>query len=204
MRGMTPKLDTSEPLVPRRGFLSLVVIAGAGVLEAGEALALPEPKRFVLDDDGRFPNSKLSALVYEGALSGGDLASKFEARFEKNGWTGSWRNGLYRTHHYHSTAHEVLGVYSGQVSVRLGGPSGPLVTLRAGDVAVVPAGVAHKNEEQSNDFRVVGAYPRGTSADMQYGEEGERPRTDRNIAAVPLPGADPVLGKSGPLLKLWA
>jgi uncharacterized protein YjlB len=142
--------------------------------------------------------------VYEGALSGSDLASAFESRFEQHGWTGSWRNGLYRRHHYHSTAHEVLGVYSGKVSVRLGGPSGPVVILRAGDVAVVPAGVAHKNEEQSSDFRVVGAYPSGTSADLKYGEDGERPLTDRNIAAVPLPVADPVLGKSGPLMTLWA
>jgi uncharacterized protein YjlB len=131
------------------------------------------------------------------------LASRFEALFEQNGWTGSWRNGLYRTHHYHSTAHEVLGVYRGSVKVRLGGPEGPVVELRAGDVAVIPAGVAHKNEAQSDDFAVVGAYPTGTSPDMQYGKAGERPRTDRNIAAVALPESDPTTGKNGALTRLW-
>jgi uncharacterized protein YjlB len=77
------------------------------------------------------------------------------------------------------------------------------MTLRAGDVAVLPAGVAHKNESQSNDFAVVGAYPEGTSADLRYGEKGERPRTDQNIAAVKRPPADPVQGKTGALVRLW-
>jgi uncharacterized protein YjlB len=89
------------------------------------------------------------------------------------------------------------------VRVRLGGKQGKLVELQAGDVAVLPAGVAHKNEGQSRDFRVVGAYPTGTSADMQYGKDGERPRTDKNIASVPLPKADPVAGPKGPLKRLW-
>lgn len=163
-----------------------------------------EPRTQLLKDTGQFPNSRLPALIYEAALApGADLADRFEALFEKHGWTGSWRNGLYRTHHYHSTAHEVLGVYRGSVKVRLGGPDGPLIELRAGDVAVIPAGVAHKNEGQSDDFAVVGAYPAGTGPDMQYGKDGERPRTDRNIAAVALPPRDPVAGAQGPLLRLW-
>jgi uncharacterized protein YjlB len=106
-------------------------------------------------------------------------------------------------HHYHSTAHEVLGVYRGEVRVCLGGEDGTRVTLRAGDVAVLPAGVAHKNEQQSSDFAVVGAYPEGTSPDMNYGEDGERPRADKNIAALTLPPSDPVQGKDGALTRLW-
>jgi len=132
------------------------------------------------------------------------LASTLEARFAANGWTSSWRNGLYGFHHYHSTAHEVLGVYSGQVRVLLGGEHGQSFALSAGDVLVIPAGVAHKNEEQSGDFRVVGAYPEGTSYDMQYGEPGERPTSDQNIQRVPLPSGDPVAGREGPLVRLWA
>ncbi len=155
-------------------------------------------------DSGAFPNSRLPALVYRGVLHGAqDLASSFEALFARNAWTGSWRNGLYSRHHYHSTAHEVLGVYRGSVTVRLGGPDGTAVELRAGDIAVIPAGVAHKNEAQSDDFAVVGAYPRGTSADLQYGKADERPRSDRNIAAVPLPELDPVAGAAGALLRHW-
>lgn len=168
------------------------------------ANAAPQtPRQLYAKDAGAFPNSALPALLYAAVLSGSDLASRFEALFEKHGWTGSWRNGLYRTHHYHSTAHEVLGVHRGSVKVRLGGPAGALVELREGDVLVLPAGVAHKNEGQSADFGVVGAYPNGTSPDLQYGRDGERPETDRKIAAVPLPRTDPVLGGSEGLPLLW-
>jgi len=163
-----------------------------------------EPRAELLKDTGEFPNSKYPALVYKRVLApGSDLASSFEALFERNGWPGAWRNGLYRTHHYHSTAHEALGVYRGHVKVRLGGPAGPVITLEAGDVAIVPAGVAHKNEGQSDDFAVVGAYPTGTSPDMNYGKPSERPETDRNIARVARPSADPVTGASGTLVRLW-
>lgn len=190
--------------VKRRELLSLGIPATLGVMEASEVeAATVEPRAQLLKGTAEFPNSRLPALVYAGVLTGGDLASRFEALFEQNGWTGSWRNGLYRTHHYHSTAHEVLGVYRGSVKVRLGGPEGPVIELRAGDVAVIPAGVAHKNEAQSDDFAVVGAYPTGTSPDLQYGKAGERPRTDRNIAAVALPVSDPTTGKSGALTRLW-
>jgi uncharacterized protein YjlB len=131
-------------------------------------------------------------------------ASDFERLFEGHRWSSAWRNGLYSVHHYHSTAHEVLGVFEGWVKARLGGERGTLVTIEAGDVVVIPAGVAHKNEGASSDFRVVGAYPVGTGPDMQYGKPGERPGTDRHIARVPRPAADPVRGASGPLAKFWS
>ena len=186
----------------RRGFVSLGVPATLAAAEPALAAAA-EPRAERLKDTGEFPNSKFPALIYKGVLSGADLASRFEALFERNGWSGSWRNGLYRTHHYHSTAHEALGVYRGSVQVRLGGPAGPVVTLEAGDVAIVPAGVAHKNEGQSEDFAVVGAYPDGTSPDMNYGKSGERPETDKNIARVARPSHDPVSGTAGALVRLW-
>jgi uncharacterized protein YjlB len=163
----------------------------------------PEPETITVVDSRVFPNSSLPALIYRSAVHSDDLPAAFETRFEDNQWVGSWRNGLYRVHHYHSTAHEVLGVYRGSVRVRLGGESGSLVELEQGDVAVLPAGVAHKNEGQTSDFRVVGAYPAGTTADMQYGKRGERPRADQNIASLPVPKADPVFGAHGPLVTLW-
>lgn len=190
--------------VGRRELLSLGIPATLGVLESAEAEAAGvQPRTHWLKDTGAFPNSHLPAVIYDGVLTGGDLAAGFEALFEQHGWTGSWRNGLYRTHHYHRTAHEVLGVHRGRVKVRLGGPAGPVLELRAGDVVVIPAGVAHKNEEQSDDFGVVGAYPTGTSPDLQYGKDGERPRTDRNISALALPSSDPAFGKNGALVRLW-
>lgn len=164
------------------------------------------PATYVFADDGTFPNSRFPVLVYPKAIAlpDRDPASAFEALFERNGWGGaSWRNGLFQVHHYHSTAHEVLGIYSGRVRIQLGGPRGKLVTVDAGDVVVIPAGVAHMNVAASGDFRVVGAYPAGTSPDLNYGKRGERPDTDLNIARLAPPAADPVEGQRGALVTHW-
>ncbi len=160
----------------------------------------------MLEDDGTFPNNPdLPLIVYSAAIdvTEGDPARRVEETFRRNHWTGSWRNGIYSYHHYHSTAHEVLGVYRGQVSVRLGGPEGVTVDASAGDVLVLPAGTAHKNEGSSTDFRCVGAYPDGQSWDMNYGEEGERPEVLENIRNVPRPEFDPVYGREGRLIEEW-
>lgn len=165
----------------------------------------PDVTAVELKDDGIFPNSGLPALIYRGAISmsGTDPAAIFERLFEANGWAGSWRNGIYSYHHYHSTAHEVLGIYRGSAKVQLGGEKGIIHEARAGDVIVIPAGVAHKNLGSSQDFGVVGAYPKGQDWDMNYGKAGERPRAEQNIARVKLPKMDPVFGERGPLIAKW-
>jgi uncharacterized protein YjlB len=160
---------------------------------------------FIFQDDGTFPNNPLPLLVLKQAFDAAPNInpSEIENVFHSNNWGNSWRNGLYPFHHYHSTAHEALGVYSGWVKAQLGGPSGETVTAKTGDVIIIPAGVAHKNVDQSPDFKVVGAYPVGQIPDMQYGKLGERPTTDTNIGKVTLPVNDPVYGKGGPLIKNW-
>ena len=160
----------------------------------------------LIKDDGTFPNNgRLPLLAYRGVLElpAGDPARGVEELFYAHSWGGSWRNGIFSYHHYHSTAHEALGVYSGTARVQLGGPAGPEFEVRRGDVIVIPAGVAHKNLGSSRDFRVVGAYPAGQRPDMNTGQAGERPQADRNIAAVPPPELDPVFGSTGPLIRLW-
>jgi uncharacterized protein YjlB len=156
-------------------------------------------------DDGSVPNNPwLPLIVYRGALqTGAEAAEACMALFERNGWGGAWRNGIYAHHHYHSTSHEVLGVASGSVRVRLGGDSGKTVVLRAGDVVVVPAGVAHKSEGASPDLVVVGAYPQGQSPDMRTPGASDHDRAVARVAAVPLPRCDPVSGLRGPLLDRW-
>jgi len=159
-----------------------------------------------LTDDGVFPNNpNLPLLVYPQAvaITGLKPAVAFETRFGSNRWGDSWRNGIYDYHHYHSTAHEVLGVFSGSARVACGGDGGVVLEVHAGDVVVIPAGVAHKNLGSSGDFGVVGAYPEGQDWDMNTGKPGERPKADRAIATVPLPHADPVFGAAGPLVSLW-
>jgi uncharacterized protein YjlB len=166
----------------------------------------PEIISHALEDDGRFPNNKSRPLiVYKNAIriDSNEGPEIIEEVFHSNRWGGSWRNGIYPFHHYHSTAHEVLGIYKGTAAVQFGGDEGPVLTVASGDVVIIPAGVAHKNINSSMDFRVVGAYPSGQSWDMNYGKPGERPAADRNIASVPDPKTDPVYGNKSPLLDLW-
>src|ERR1700722_783972 len=155
----------------------------------------PIVETYVFDDDGIVPNNTLPLEVYRGALpASGDRAAACEALFAANGWPDAWRNGIYGHHHYHSTAHEVLGIARGSARVRLGGDDGKTVELAAGDVVVVPAGVAHKRESATVDLLVIGAYPKGQHPDVCRAEPGAHDRAVANIAAVPLPPADPVTG----------
>jgi uncharacterized protein YjlB len=157
------------------------------------------------EGDGEIPNNVLPLLVYPGAVEvvGADPAAAFERVFAANGWGRSWRNGIFPYPHFHSTAHEVLGIARGEAKVRFGGAGGAVLTVGAGDVVVIPAGVGHQNLGASADLLVVGAYPGGSEVDLWRGGAAERAVVERNVAAVPLPAADPVHGAEGPLLRLW-
>lgn len=162
-----------------------------------------KPETFLFKDDGKIPNSHHPLLVYRTAFPALAGAAELEKQFAANHWTNSWRNGVFPYHHYHSITHEVLGVYRGSALLQLGGEQGQQIRVQAGDVLVIPAGVGHKKLESSADFGVVGAYPDGRSYDVLRGQPGERPQADKNIAALPIPAADPVLGKRGGVVDLW-
>jgi len=160
----------------------------------------------MLSDDGRFPNNPtLPLLLHTDAFLpfGPDPAADVEDRFNQNGWPAAWRDGVYGFHHYHSEAHEALGVYRGSATVQFGGPNGFLIQIKAGDAAVLPAGTTHRLIEATSDFALVGAYPAGQHPDMCYGKPGERPGADERIERVPMPETDPVLGADGGTSRLW-
>jgi uncharacterized protein YjlB len=162
---------------------------------------MPETLRF--DDGGRIPNSTLPVLLYHEVESAQDVAG-CEQLFARHGWLGAWRNGIYSFHHFHSTAHEVLGIVAGSASVALGGPGGRVVEVRPGDVLVLPAGTGHCNAGSSPDLLVVGAYPDGMDWDLKRGDPDEHAEVMENIRAVPVPRTDPVHGAGGPLQQFWA
>ena len=176
---------------------------GYGV--AGAYNAPLKTDTYLFKDSGLIPNSALPLIVRQGAVTpgGSDPAKTFEETFRRNGWTNSWRNGIFDYHHYQSTAHEVLGIVSGSASVRFGGESGDVVALSAGDVVVVPAGVGHALIRGSDDLLVVGAYADGRDWDTIRDDPQAIAEARRRIAQVPLPASDPVDGPNGPLTRLW-
>jgi uncharacterized protein YjlB len=161
---------------------------------------MPETHRF--DDTGGIPNSRLPVLVYHDVEGTGD-ARECQGLFAGNGWLGAWVDGIFSFHHFHSTAHEVLGIVGGSAEVVLGGPEGRRFQVQRGDVLVLPAGTGHCNAGASGDLLVVGAYPNGMRWDLRRGDPAERDEVLANIEAVPLPDADPVHGQDGPLRELW-
>lgn len=157
-------------------------------------------------DDGDIPNNPLPLIVYQGAIdpASRDPAAAFETLFRGHGWGGSWRNGIFPFHHYHSTAHEVLGIAAGEAEVRFGGKDGETRTVRAGDAVLIPAGVGHKRISATHDLLVIGAYPGGQRADLMREGAEDKAGIRRRVSAVPLPGADPVVGDGGPVAEHWA
>ena len=93
----------------------------------------------------------------------------------------------------------------GHARVLFGGPNGKVVEMRAGDVAVLPAGTGHCNQGASPDLLIVGAYPAGQRGrvDLRRGRREEHDEVVRNIAEVPQPAMDPVTGTNGAAVRLW-
>jgi uncharacterized protein YjlB len=156
---------------------------------------------------GAIPNHpRWPLLVYPGVvdIEGADPALAFETLFGRNRWPPAWRNGVYPFQHFHSNAHEVLGVFRGEVTVQFGGDDGVVLTARPGDVIVLPAGTGHKKLSATSDLGVVGAYPQGQQTpDLCRPSGSGTDRAAPDIARVALPDCDPVYGVDGPLFRHW-
>jgi uncharacterized protein YjlB len=165
-----------------------------------------KPQTYRFKDDGVIPNHpRWPLVIYKSAVQlpqSLDPAAVFEELFDSHGWGSSWRNGIYDYVHYHSRIHEVLGIARGNGRVRFGGASGRALTLKAGDVAILPAGTGHQCLTASEDFLVVGAYPTSGVYDECTSEQ-DREKALPAISRVARPRKDPVYGRDGPLMRVW-
>lgn len=168
-------------------------------------MSTPQPERLHFDSDetSGYPNSPLPVLIYRQVLdlsNAEERAATFESMFEQHGWQPAWRYFLYDYDHFHSTAHEALGIFQGQARARLGGPNGREVMLYTGDVLVLPAGVGHSSLEADDDFCMVGAYPPGQEPEIERGDPAQLAAAQARVASVNVPDKTPV---GGPLRSLW-
>ena len=146
----------------------------------------------------RIPNHpSFAILIYRDVAAATRGAEACRACFSEHGWRGSWVNGVFAFHHFHSTSHEVLGVVAGRATLELGGPQGQAFEVAAGDVLVLPAGTGHRRAAADREFSVVGAYPAGQEDyDLLRGDDpAEVARARERIAALPAPPGDPVGGE---------
>jgi uncharacterized protein YjlB len=148
-------------------------------------------------------NLLLPLLVYRQAVAATDLAAEFERIFASHDWPPAWRYGIYPYAHYHSTAHEVIGVYRGRSRVLFGHTGGVTLELQPGDAVAIPAGTGHQCLESTPDFHAVGAYPAGQEPDLLRANAAEALQARARIDRVPLPERDPLFGTEGPLTELW-
>jgi uncharacterized protein YjlB len=107
----------------RRQFNTILGSAALGLSEQAQAAeasaAAMHPEVIQLSRNGWMPNNEhLPVLFYRHAvrLEDCDPAALIEAQFQRNGWPPQWRDSVYDFHHYHSTAHEVLGFAGGHAS----------------------------------------------------------------------------------------
>lgn len=170
-------------------------------------MSSPGPETILFADDGETPNNpRLPLLLYRAAVplaGAADPAAVFEKTFARHGWRDGWRNGIFDFLHFHTGAHEVLGIARGRAKVEFGGARGKQVDLQAGDVAVLPAGTGHRRISSSSDLLVVGAYPKGGNYDHVRPGRIDHEQAVAAIAHTPLPELDPVHGRDGPLTRLW-
>lgn len=167
------------------------------------ALHNRDPELILFEPDEKMPNNRLPILIYRQTAEGSELEHLFRETFAANSWGGLWTGAIFGYDHFHSNAHEVVGVASGEAILGLGGASGKRVEVAEGDVVILPAGTGHRRVRGSGDFLVIGAFPIGQEIHDIYTDLTACEGYLERVAAVALPVADPVYGATGPLLAQW-
>lgn len=211
-----------------------------------------EVRQYHLFPTDLIPNSPRPLLHYRNVLAKKAGASHCDPgevwdMFTKNEWDVQWifRYSDTQVSHYHSKAHECMAVLSGTATIRFGvadtspdmmentygsawEKGGVTLDAEAGDVFIIPAGVAHKthkarpeaefklmtpgsghgieaddpkkalSEIKLDGFTMMGAYNGGKWDFVATGGDFE------SVWSVPKPKYDPVFGdKANGLCRRW-
>jgi uncharacterized protein YjlB len=165
--------------------------------------------KYLIPAWGGIPNTSVQdkpLLIYHSAFDA--TVAQLSARLREVGVVvPQWQYTMYKQSHFHTTAHEILGIVSGRARLCFGGEENPdrvEPVVEKGDLIVVPAGVAHRLlEDYTGHFKMLGSYPRGKDWDMNYGAENE----DVDVAKKTISqqswfDQDPLYGKDGPVLHV--
>lgn len=186
-------------------------------------------EHILIPEEGTAPNNNVLPLIlYRSAaqFSNGEEPERvFENIFWGNNWGSSFRDGTFPFHHYHSAAHEVVGIARGTAVLQFGGPNGPIVNVEAGDAALIPAGVVHCRLDDEPGYSIVGAYPPGQLPDCCVLSEEDHVVASKHpdisdlvvkvitgnkltevktlISETALPITDPIQGEKGFVTTVW-
>jgi uncharacterized protein YjlB len=171
-------------------------------------IASISPRILYLPAHGHFLNSTVSDLPvvhyhpFE-SNSGTVEPSDVEALVTKHGFEPQWRYSMFDFDHFHSTTHELLVPFRGRATIVLGGME--RLDVRAGDVLLLPAGVAHRAERAEDGFCMVGSYPAGAKSwdNCRGGEAGVEVRI-KNLGKGGVM-MDPMYGREqdAPVMNAW-
>lgn len=166
---------------------------------------MAEIKQYHLFPTDLIPNSPCPLLHYKKVLAKRPNTSHCDPvevwnTFTKNEWDVQWifRYGPTQLSHYHSKAHECMAVLSGTAKIRFGvadtspdmhantygsawEDGGVMLQAEAGDIFIIPAGVAHKTYDTKPDAEFALLSP-GTG----HGIEAEDPR--KALSGIELDG----------------
>ncbi|KAK7216858.1 hypothetical protein V2G26_004861 [Clonostachys chloroleuca] len=204
-----------------------------------------EVKKYYLSPTTLIPNSPYPLLHYPRFLAPDtkSLVTQFYDLLTSHGWQAQWifRYGPAQKSHYHSFAHERMIVLTGHATIRFGVAGttedmdentfgtgfengGVELHVQAGDIMIIPAGVAHKTYATKADaefkfmspgdahslppdirsrlddielsgFTMMGSYPKGGGA-WNFAVGGEGAAAYAGVWSIPPPELDPILGAS--------
>ena len=115
------------------------------------------------------PNNILPVLVYRNILPQPITEETTTDFLTKHKWhkLGTW--GHIPKPHFHPNTHECYGIFQGTSTLRIGAAStddskngheqSHLITMKPGDVIVLPAGTCHSCVDSRDGYRYIGVYP---------------------------------------------